>query len=236
MYTFNKCSFPGCNKTALSSFNEQGEIIDKPGYCFEHTEMPEQMLSNMRNYILSHEKIVGLNANGITIDNIDLTNKKLYGCNLQNCTMRSIHANGLRARMCMMDFCTFSDCDLLNSNIQFSSFSGSRLVHILFTGSDLIHNNFNGITAYQSSFDDSDLYNSRFIKAMLINTSLNNCNLKKTVFYECIREGVGFKLSNTRESLVDRNRGGLMGDINTNLEDDDIETLNTDEYSEGKSL
>ena len=87
----------------------------------------------------------------------------------------------------------------------------------------MIHNNFNGITAYQCSFDDSDLYNSRFIKAMLINTSMNNCNLKKTVFYESMREGVGFKLSNTRESLLDRNKGGLMGDFGIQYQDmDDV--------------
>lgn len=85
------------------------------------------------------------------------------------------------------------------------------MVHAIFTGSDLIQNNFNGITAYQSSFDDSDLYNSRFIKAVLINTSMINCNLKKVAFYESAREGVSFKLSNTREALLDKKMKGRSG-------------------------
>ncbi|MBR3548766.1 MAG: hypothetical protein IKN90_01690, partial [Treponema sp.] len=53
--------------------------------------------------------------------------------------------------------------------------------------------------------------------------SMNNCNLKKTVFYESMREGVGFRLSNTRESLIDRNKGGLMGDFGIRYKDmDDV--------------
>ena len=119
----------------------------------------------------------------------------------------------------MFDFSTFSDCSFTQSNIQFSSFSGSKLVHATFTGSDLIHNNFNGITSYQSSFDDSDLYNSRFIKAILINTSMINCNLKKAAFYEAAWEGVSFKLSNTREALIDRRKGGMIGEIGSNFDD-----------------
>ena len=86
---------------------------------------------------------------------------------------------------------------------------------MVLTGSDLIHNNFNGITAYQCSFDNSDLYNSRFIKAILMNTSMQDCNLKKTIFYDSARENVSFKLSNTREALIDRNKGGLIGDLGT---------------------
>ena len=59
----------------------------------------------------------------------------------------------------------------------------------------------------------SDLYNSRFIKAILINTSMSNCNLKKTAFYESAREGVSLKLSNTREALMDRSKGGMIGEL-----------------------
>ena len=82
----------------------------------------------------------------------------------------------------MFDFATFADCNLLQSNMQFTSFAGSTFSHTLFTGSDMIQDNFSGIQSYQSSFDDSDLYNSRFIRAKLIDTSFRNCNVKKTVF------------------------------------------------------
>ena len=220
MYILNQCRHAGCTQPAFSQVGEDGSLVDGEGFCLGHSPDPEAAAERIRDYIIRTEKIIGLNACGMTLSNIDLTGKKFYGCNLQRCTFNNVHANKMRARMCMFDFSTFTDCDFLESNIQFTSFAGSKFVHVLYTGSDLIHNNFNGTTSYQSSFDDSDLYNSRFIKAVLINTSLNNCNLKKTVFYECIKEGVGFHLSNTREALLDRRTGGMMGDVTSSYSRD----------------
>ena len=212
MFTVNKCQCPECNNPALSFFDGD-VIIDAPGFCFEHTEDKTKYLEQFKNYLETHDIIVGLTACGITAQGIDLSNKKFYGCNFQHANFSNIHAEHIRMRMCMMDFATFTDCDFVKSNIQFSSFAGGKLVHMVLTGSDLVHNNFNGITAYQCSFDNSDLYNSRFIKAILMNTSMQDCNLKKTIFYNSAREKVSFKLSNTREALIDRNRGGLIEDF-----------------------
>lgn len=219
MYLYNPCMYPGCRKMAMSSFDSNGELLEVPGYCLEHQKNKQETLERLNHYIQTHDKIVGLCAPGITVTDKDFSGKAFYGCNLQHSTFTKSYASGLRMRMCMLDFSTITDCNLINCNIQFSSFSGSKLVHALFTGSDFIHNNFNGITAYQCSFDDSDLYNTRFIKAVLINTSMANCNLKKTVFYNSMRNAVSFKLSNTREALTDREKGGLMGDIAENLDD-----------------
>ena len=218
MFTINKCQCPECKKPALSSFNDN-EITDEPGYCFEHTEDKKAYLAHLKKFIESHDKIVGLNAYGITVQGMDLTDKKFYGCNFQHVLFTNVHAENIRRRMCMMDFATFTDCDFVKGNIQFSSFSGAKFVHLVLTGSDLIHNNFNGITSYQCSFDNSDLYNSRFIKAILMNTSMQDCNLKKTIFYNSAREKVSFKLSNTREALIDRNKGGLIEDFSITGED-----------------
>ena len=74
----------------------------------------------------------------------------------------------------------------------------------------MIQDNFNGIKAYQSSFDDSDLFNSRFIMASLVDTSMQNCNLKHTLFYNSKRTNVSFKMSNTREALFDRKGSALQ--------------------------
>ena len=74
----------------------------------------------------------------------------------------------------------------------------------------MIQDNFNGIKAYQSSFDDSDLFNSRFIMASLVDTSMQNCNLKHTLFYDSVRTNVSFKMSNTREALFDRKGSALQ--------------------------
>ena len=52
-----------------------------------------------------------------------------------------------------------------------------------------------------------------------MNTSMQDCNLKKTIFYNSAREKVSFKLSNTREALIDRNKGGLIEDFSITGED-----------------
>ena len=156
-------------------------LTDRSYFCIKHVENPEEVKNAVYDYIRKHQKIVGLNASGLTFTDIDLTDKRFYGCNFQNCTFSNLHSEYFRARMSIFDFSLFVDCNLLKSNLQFSSFAGSTFSHVLFTSSDLVHNNFCGITSYQSSFDDSDLYNSRFIKANLIDTSIQNCNIKKTV-------------------------------------------------------
>lgn len=224
MFELNLCKCEKCSKLALSYFDENGELVkdfdlhtkqnnSDFGFCLEHHPEKEKISAQIKKYISQHEKIVGLNASEISFCGDDLNNKKFFCCNFSNCTLKNIHSNGLTMRMCNLDFCTCTDCDFISSNIQFSNFSGSKLVHVILTGSDLIHNNFNGITAYQTSFDDSDLYNSRFIKSVLITVSMNNCNLKKTVFYESMKDNVSFKLSNTREALMNRFEGSFISDI-----------------------
>ncbi len=211
MYLFNQCQYPGCRAFAVSSITDDGKICESDGFCMKHSANPEKLNDDIKKYIMEHDKIVGINASNMVFDNLDFGDKKFYGCNFQRTTFSSIHGARIRMRMCMFDFSTLSEISFTESNIQFSSFAGSKMVHAIFTGSDLIQNNFNGITAYQSSFDDSDLYNSRFIKAVLINTSMINCNLKKVMFYESAREGVSFKLSNTREALIDRKKKKRSG-------------------------
>ena len=174
----NVCNHPGCHHSSLSYIDSQGNLTDRSFFCINHVSDPNEVKNVIYDYIRSHKKIVGLNASGLTFTDIDLTDKRFYGCNFQNCTFSNLHSEFFRARMSIFDFSLFVDCNLLQSNLQFSSFAGSTFSHVLFTGSDLVHNNFCGITAYQSSFDDSDLYNSRFIKANLIDTSIQNCNIR----------------------------------------------------------
>lgn len=201
MFSFDLCSHPECRKQALTRFDTSGVILQKPGFCLEHDPNPDKTVSNILSYIHNNNKIIGINMPGIRFENIDLTDKKFYGCNLQKCLFINMHSEFCRMRMSILDFSIFGDCNMLNSNMQFTSFAGCRFSHVLWTNSDLVHNNFNGIIAQQSSFDDSDLYNSRFIKAQLINTSMRNCNIKKTFFYEALFNNVSFKQSNTREAI-----------------------------------
>ncbi len=217
MYTFSLCRHPGCNKFAISRINKEKNIIEDGDFCLDHQENKESVQQDILNYISANEKIVGLNANGIIVENQDISDKKFYGCMFLRTKFNNVHITNMRVRMCMFDFSMFTSCGFIKSNIQFSSLSGSRLEHVYFTGSDLVHNNFNGIMAYQSSFDGTNLYNSRFIKAVLINTSMNDCNLKKAIFYESMREGISCKYSNTNDALTERDKSKLRGDFNNSF-------------------
>ncbi len=200
VFVLHNCTHPGCTHTAVTMFDKNGEMDMGQSLCLEHCGNAEEVQNAIYNYIAKHDKIIALNAPGITFSDMDFSGKKFYGCNFQHCNFFNVNSENCRIRISMFDFATFADCNMIKSNWQFVSYAGSTLSHVLFTNSDLVHNNFCGIKAYQSSFDDSDLYNSRFINAHLENTSFRNCNIKKTLFYNIEQTNVSFKLSNTREA------------------------------------
>ena len=203
-------------RAALSSFDENMNILESNSYCYKHHQNPDRVKDEIYRYIRTHDKIVGLNASGLSFSDIDLTDKRFYGCSFQHCFFIGLQSKGFRSRMCSFDFSIFSDCNLLQSNMQYTSFAGSKFIHVLFTGSDMILDNFSGLQSIQSSFDDSNLYSSRFIKANLVDTSFRNCNVRKTVFYSIMHKNVSFNMSNTREAVFDKKGSALFnGDIYT---------------------
>lgn len=215
MYLTNFCKAPGCTRLAISKI-ENGSLIESGDYCLNHTQDHKKASHDILRYIQEHDKIIGLNACGIefsTEENFDLTNKRFYGCNFMHCVFRGFNSRWVRSRMTTFDFSIFSDCNLLESNMQFTSFAGCKFVHMLFTGSEMIQNNFVGLESFQSSFDDSDLYNSRFIRAKLIDTSIRNCNIKNTIFREIEQTNLSFKQSNTNEAIFDERGSALFTGI-----------------------
>ena len=152
MFSLNKCLVHTCNNLALSTFDENGNIINGKNYCLSHIPNPSKIQNEIYNYIKTHDKIVGLNTVGMTFTDIDLTDKKFYGCGFTYCTFTNLQSLNFRSRMSIFDFAVFNGCNLIKSNIQFSSFAGCEFSHTLFTNSDLVQNNFNGITSFQSSF------------------------------------------------------------------------------------
>ncbi len=201
MFTQNRCLVHYCKNSALSTFDENGNLKDGKNYCIDHISDPGKFKKDVYSYIHSHDKIVGLNATGLLFSDIDISNKQFFGCNFSKCSFINVKAENLRFKVSIFDFSTFNDCMFVKSNALFCSFSGSIFTHTLLTSSEIIQSNFNGIKAFQSSFDDSDLYNSRFILAELVDTSFRNCNLKKANFLNSKRTNISFKMSNTREAI-----------------------------------
>ena len=73
MFSLNTCLEPGCCKNSLSSFNSNGEIIEVPGYCLDHTADKESVKQKIYDYINTHDKIIGLDASGLLFENIEPT-------------------------------------------------------------------------------------------------------------------------------------------------------------------
>lgn len=209
MFSYKKCACPDCSVPAVSTTDNFGNLI-LSDYCYSHSLNQQEIQERIYDFIRRNDKIVGLNASGLTFENIDFTNKKFYGCTFSNCKFNGLQTKGMRSRISSFEFSVFSDCNLLESNMQFTSFAGAKMSHVLFTGSDMIHNNFCGLSSFQSSFDDSDLYNSCFINARLIDTSFRNCNIKETKFFEITQRNVSFRQSNTNAAIFDKRGSALF--------------------------
>ena len=210
MYAYSKCKCKDCTHVAISDFDSEGRLIENGDFCYAHAPNELELQQKIYHYIEKNDKIIGLNASGITFKNIDLSYKRFYGCNFSQCFFSGLQTKGIRSRISNFDFSVFSDCKLLESNRQFTSCAGSKFSHVLFTGSDMIQNNFCGLTSFQSSFDDSDLYSSYFINAKLVDTSFRNCNIKETVFYEISQQNVSFRQSNTNAAIFDKRGSALF--------------------------
>lgn len=209
MFSVNKCLVPTCTNSALSDFDQYGNIIKSNGYCLEHIPDPGNIQAKIFDYIKNHDMIIGLNASGIIFKDIDLSNKKFFGCDFSDCTFQNVKAENTIFKISVFDFAFFFDCNFIKSRIQFTSFSCCTLTHTIFNFCDILQCNFNGARVFQCSLDNCDFFSSRFIKATLSDTSFRNCNLKKTIFSAAKRENVSFKMSNTREAIFGTLRNPL---------------------------
>ncbi|HTO35006.1 MAG TPA: hypothetical protein VLZ72_02120, partial [Flavobacterium sp.] len=85
MFSYVICQHPSCQKTAVSNYSKDTKTLSTHEYCFEHSPIASQIEEYIYEYIKSNDKIVGLNASGISFQNLDFTNKRFYGCNFYGC-------------------------------------------------------------------------------------------------------------------------------------------------------
>lgn len=86
-----------------------------------------------------------------------LREQKFYNCDFMRILFRGIDASSIVLKNCRMDH-----CEITNSNLKFSDFSGSRLQ----------------ITGVASSFDSSD-----FTNVVFHNSYLEGCSLQESYYY-----------------------------------------------------
>ena len=104
MYLNIQCTAEGCKKTAMSCITDDGRFIENCQFCYKHVPDPDAAKERIYKYIREHDKIVGLNCQGLTFKGIELTDKKFYGCDFSHCFFQELKTNKLRMRMCRFDF------------------------------------------------------------------------------------------------------------------------------------
>ena len=73
MFSLNKCLVRACHNLSISTIGEDGNIAEDKSYCLDHSPNPGKIQQDIFKYINTHEKIVGLNASGMTFLNMDLS-------------------------------------------------------------------------------------------------------------------------------------------------------------------
>ena len=198
MFSLNKCASPGCPAFAYKD----------TGYCYHHNPEKEAILaslikqleeaSTVRDVSIVNAEVIGVKAGkGGTImaSNFSFTV-------FEDCTFES-----MAIIESFFDYCIFSRCRFISCDIRYSVFAGSMFASSSITDSTVIHNNFMGIEAADSDFSSNDFYFSSFSLSKMQDTSLEDCNLKRTNFRSCITKNVSFRYSNPEEAFFRKDEG-----------------------------
>ena len=198
MFSLNKCASPGCPAFAYKD----------TGYCYHHNPEKEAILaslikqleeaSTVRDVSIVNAEVIGVKAGqGGTImaSNFSFTV-------FEDCTFES-----MAIIESFFDYCIFRRCAFIGDDIRYSVFAGSTFINCRINDSTVIHNSFMGIDTYDSDFSANDFYFSNFSLAKLVDTSLEDCNLKRTNFRAALTKNVSFRYSNPEEAFFRKEEG-----------------------------
>ncbi|MBN1518706.1 MAG: pentapeptide repeat-containing protein [Spirochaetales bacterium] len=191
MYSFKRCSAPGCEATVLSGSE----------FCASHHPDPKAYAEDTLTRLAGTHTIKNENLSGLMLEGADLSGKRFYACSFARSALKNVTFAGSLFRMCFFDFCQADSCDFSGVDAQFCSFAGARLFNASFENSELIHNNFNGLAAESCTFSFSNLYNSRFMMANFRSTDFVDCNLKNAWLIDTVENEVSWKYSNLQEAV-----------------------------------
>ncbi len=193
MYDFSRCSFPGCDSTALHETE----------FCADHHPSPDILASKILESLADVMVVKSMNFAGLRFEGAVLSGRSFYSCSFSKTLLKNINFSSCTFRMCFFDFCSADSCDFSNIDAQFCSFAGARFLNVSFEHSELVHNNFDGAGMNDCTFNYSNLYNSRFIMAEFEKTDFIDCNLKRTVILPSKESEVSWRLSNTQEAILE---------------------------------
>ena len=198
MFPFKHCIVPGCPAFTYKETD----------YCYHHSPDKAEILS----------EVTELLEKGGSIRDISLVNAEIRGIrtgkaldiiasNFSFTVFEDCVFENARIIASFFDYCIFSRCRFISCDIRYSVFAGSMFASSSITDSTVIHNNFMGIEAADSDFSSNDFYFSSFSLSKMQDTSLEDCNLKRTNFRPCITKNVSFRYSNPEEAFFRKDEG-----------------------------
>lgn len=191
MVMFSPCAHQGCSRYALAQAD----------FCLRHLPAPQQVLDQITDGLLNHERFIGWNLSEISFADIPIKGKSFSNCMFSHCTFPASVFDECRIETSFFDFSTFTDCTWQNCTIHNSTFAGSEIHSSQFKDSILFQVSLNGITSRHLQFHSCDLFRSSLIAADLIDTEFDDCNMKRVNFIRSHRENVRFQWSNEVEAI-----------------------------------
>lgn len=190
MFSFENCSFPGCD-----TFRATGDI-----YCLHHSDKKEEIIANAKKAFISTGDIFDYVLNGASFSSLEIKNKRIIGSTFSFTVFKDCTFENVTIINAFFDFALFQNCTFKGCSIRYSNFSGSTFNICTIHDSTVIHDNFNGANINQSDFSENDFYYSTFIMSKLIQVKMEDCNLKRSDFSASIVQGISFKYSNPDEA------------------------------------
>lgn len=199
MFSLKKCAAPDCPAFVYK---------DTAGYCYHHSPDKETILSQLVRQLVE----------GSTVRDVSIVNAEVIGVRAgKGCTIMASNFSFTVFEDCIFesaaiiesffDYCIFRRCAFIGDDIRYSVFAGSSFIESRISDSTVIHNSFMGIDANDSDFSANDFYFSNFSLAKLVDTSMEDCNLKRTNFRAALTKNVSFRYSNPEEAFFRKEEG-----------------------------
>ena len=193
MFSLKRCQYPECTAYAFDG----GE------FCYHHSpdkaEKKKEVLRLLtEGPALRDISIVAADFRGIAVRK----GERITGVNFSFCVLDDCIFEESVLLSSFFDCCLFMHCTFHSIEARYTVFSGSTFVKCSLTDSVVIHSNFMGIEADSSDFSGNDFYYSNFSLSRIVNTSLDDCNLKRTSFRSSVTKGVTFRYSNPEEAYL----------------------------------
>lgn len=103
MYTLNKCRFPGCDKCAISVSDSNVKLTGQEGFCIDHCPDKIQAINTLKEYIYTHDKIVGMTACGLVVEDLNLNGKNFTAATSSTALLQiSMHRDSEPECVCLI--------------------------------------------------------------------------------------------------------------------------------------